>query len=220
MNRLKVYIADEHAILRDGLKRIIAEHEKFHICGDSGDGRTALEDIDRLKPHLVVMGIALPTMTGFDVVRQLKKYHPNIKIIILTHHDSAEQANKLLKYGVDAYILKHCHCEELIRGLEEVMKGNMYLSPSMVRKLMNDYATIMNNGNGVKPETNGTTISEREKQVIKLISEGHSNNKIAQVLHISPYTVKVHRYNIMQKLKVSNTVDLVKYAIREGLIEI
>lgn len=220
MNDITVYIADDHAILRDGLKKILHDYPHYTIIGESGDGKTAIEEIEQMKPRVVILDISLPLMSGIEVARQIKKYHAGIKIVILTRHDSIDYVNQLMKYGVDAYILKQSASEDLVKAIDEVIAGNMYISPRILKDFMNDISRNRPAEYGNGNQALGTALSDREKQVTKLIAEGKTSDEIAQLLRISSHTVKVHRYNIMQKLKADNSTEIVKYALRTGLIDL
>jgi DNA-binding NarL/FixJ family response regulator len=220
MKKVTLYLADDHAILREGLRHILNSRPDLEIAGESGDGKTALEDIERIKPAVVILDISLPVMTGIDVARQLKKFNPDIKIIILSRHDNEEYVNNLLHYGIDGYVLKESAGEDLLKAIEEALEGNLYISPRITRMLVSDVRFSKRQPGADMPAGPPSMLSEREKEVVKLIAEGHTSNDIGKLLRISGHTVKVHRFNIMQKLNIKNTADLVKYAIREGLVEV
>jgi len=220
MNKIRIYIADDHAILRDGLKMILSRNDKFEITGESGDGKKALEEIEKLQPDIVILDISMPSMTGLEVTRQIKKYHKKIKVIILSRHDNEIHVKQALQNGVNGFILKDYAAGELIRAITEVMNGNIYLSPNLVTSIVTNSSGIMN----IKPEKEinfkENLLSNREKQVLKLICENNTNKDIALILRISEQTVKGHRKKIMQKLNVHKSTELVKYAIKNELIEL
>lgn len=216
MNRTKIYLADDHAILRDGLKHILSSEGGMVVVGEAGDGKTAYEEIERIKPDVAVLDISMPVLTGLEVARLLRKYNNEIKIIILSRHDNEEYIQEALKNGINGYILKDNAGDDLIRAIHEVLKGNVYLSPRIVTMLTRGIVTNEKNDKNVRDGI----LSHREKEVLKLVAEGKQSSEIASLLRISVKTVKVHRLNIMNKLDIHNVTDLVKYAIKNGLIEI
>jgi DNA-binding NarL/FixJ family response regulator len=214
---MKVFLVDDHAILREGLKLILKQLPNLEIVGETGDGTTALEEIDRKKPDIVVLDISLPGMSGVEIARQLKKYNKNIKIIILSRHDGEEYITQLLKLGINAYVLKDEAGEDLLRAIEAVQKEERYLSPRITSKVMNAFQNKKTNPS--ISEEIFDVLTNREREILKLIAEGNSNDEIASKLWIALQTVKVHRQNIMKKLNVHNVAELVKYAIKSGLVE-
>ena len=208
------YLVDDHAILREGLKHILLTMPENEIIGEAGDGGIALEEIDRLKPDVVVLDISLPTVSGIEITRKIRKYHPETFIIILSRHDNEEYISQLLKYGIHGFVLKDEAGEDLLRAVDAIRKGEKYLSPRIAKQLMEGYET-----RGKKNDDQFSVLTNREREILKLIAEGNSNDQIAEILWISPRTVKVHRQNIMAKLKVNKVTDLVKYAIKSGIIE-
>lgn len=216
MNRTKIYLADDHAILRDGLKHILSGEGGMVVVGEAGDGKTAYEEIERIKPDVAVLDVSMPVLTGLEVARLLRKYNNEIKIIILSRHDNEEYIQEALKNGINGYILKDNAGDDLIRAIHEVLKGNVYLSPRIVTMLTRGIVTNEKNDKNVRDGI----LSHREKEVLKLVAEGTQSSEIASLLRISVKTVKVHRLNIMNKLDIHNVTDLVKYAIKNGLIEI
>lgn len=218
MNKIKIFLADDHTMLREGLKHILTNQEGFNVVGESGDGREALNKIEKLKPDVAVVDISLPSMTGIEITRQLKKYQPDIKIIILTRHNNEEYLFELLKYNIDSYILKDNASEELIHAINEVIEGNAYFSSRITKTIVKNYSE-MKKDDTKKSDKSETLLSPREKEILKLIAEGMTNKEISSILFISEYTVKAHKTNIMKKLDVHKTNGLIKYAIKTGLIE-
>ena len=219
MNKYRIFLSDDHAILRDGLKHIITSNPDYEVIGESGDGRDALEKIEKMKPDIVILDISMPSMTGVEVARNIKKYNPNIKIIILTQYDSSEYIKQLLKYGVEGYILKENASDELLRAIGEVQKGNNFLSPEITKKVVTDFKETGESGKSKELKTQFSLLSPREREILKLIADGNSNVQIASILFISDQTVKTHRANIMKKLDIHNLAELIKFAMKDGLIE-
>ncbi|MDH5716407.1 MAG: response regulator transcription factor [Spirochaetia bacterium] len=220
MKPVKIYLADDHLILREGLKHILTETERYEIAGESGDGREVLEQVERIKPDLVILDISLPSLSGIEIARQLRKFNPNIKIIILSQYDNEEYIEELLKYGIHGYLLKDSAADDLLKALAEVLKDNIYLSPQVTKKLVKDYLPHTKDKEVKKEKSIFSILSAREREILKLIAEGYSSEKISTTLWISPKTVKTHRANIMRKLKIGNVAELVKYAIKQGIVEI
>lgn len=213
MKDLRVYLVDDHTILREGLRLILSQAPGVQIVGEQGDGRAAMEEIDQLKPDLVVLDISLPSLSGVEIARQIRKYHPEMKILVLSRHDNQEYVEQLLKYGVQGYILKEEAGSDLLKALDVIRKGENYLSPRITKHLVTGMERKKSANDPFEILTN------REREVLKLVAEGKSNEKIAQALWISAKTVKVHRANIMRKLDIHKVADLVKYAIKAGIIE-
>jgi len=218
MKRIKIYLADDHAILRDGLKSLLLNDKEIDIVGDSGDGRIAIAEIEKLKPDVAVFDISMPGISGLEASRQIRRYNKDIKIIILSRHENEEYVKEALTYGVNGYILKDYAGEDMIRALREVMEGNVYLSPKLVTMMTKDF--ISSDSFHEKRVSDDQSLTAREKEILKLIAEGISGSEIASILRISAKTVKVHRLNIMKKLDFHNVTELVKYAIKNNLIEI
>ncbi|MBI41398.1 MAG: DNA-binding response regulator [Leptospiraceae bacterium] len=231
--KLKVYLADDHRILREGLKLILAESDGFCVAGEAGDGRTAWEELDREPPDVAVLDISIPGLSGIEIARRLKRYHPAVKVVFLSRHDDEEYIDQMLDMGVEGYVLKDDAGEDLLRSLEAVVAGQHFLSPRINSRLIHRVKTLAGGGKVVSEpagERNNSendsdkhslyqVLSPREREILKLIAEGTSRDEIAQKLHIAPTTVKVHRQNIMRKLEMHSGTELVKFAIRSGLVE-
>jgi len=216
MSEVKIFLADDHAILREGLSYIIAQKENYCIIGESGDGREALGNILKLKPDVVILDISMPSMTGIEVARRIKKEKLLSKIIILSQHHSDQYVQQLLKIGVNAYVLKEKASDELLKAIDEVLNDNLYLSPEITTRVIYEHGLL----HGIKQKKSKELLSPREAEILKLLSEGSTNNKIAEIINISEQTVKTHRSNIMKKLNARSIAELVRYAIKEGIVEI
>lgn len=213
MNPYHIIIADDHALFRRGLKGLLEEEAGLKVVGEAGDG---LELINLLKsnkyhPHLVILDISMPHLWGIEAIHEIKTLHPKVKILIVTMHKDKEYLYEALTAGVDGYFLKMDAHSELFAAIDKIRKGKMYVSPHLSEKLEDGWAKIRRGFD--KP-----VLTNREKQVLKLIAEGHSNKEIAGVLFISVHTVERHRANIMQKLNLKKTADLVKYSMQKGYI--
>ncbi len=219
MSKIKIYIADDHAILRDGLKLILSQNDNFEIAGEACNGIQALDEIERLKPDVVILDISMPGMTGLEVGRYIKKYNKRIKVIILSRHDNEIYIQRALQYDINGYILKDYAASELIRAINDITNGDIYLSPKIITKLAvktnqlaGNYSDSLNNENNC--------LSNREREILKLICENNTNKQIAVFLRISEQTVKAHRHHIMKKLDLHKATELTKYAIKNEIIEI
>ncbi|MFH0976627.1 MAG: response regulator transcription factor [Spirochaetota bacterium] len=219
MNKVRIFLADDHCVLREGLKYVIKSNPDYEIIGESGDGKDTLEKIEKLKPDIVLLDISMPTMTGIEVARQIRKYIPGTRVIIFSRHDNEEYIHQVMKYGVKAYILKDDTSEDVLKAIKEVLKGNIFLSGSISTKIVSDFFTAQKYTRNKKKNSIFDILSNREIEILKLITEGKPTAKIALNLRISENTVKAHRANIMKKLNVHKVTNLVKYAIRSGLVE-
>lgn len=225
MSKVTIFLADDHSIVREGLSLILQSEPDYEIIGEAGDGREAIELIEKLNPQIAIVDISMPSMTGIEVAKYLKKYAPDVKIIILSRHDNEEYVHQLLEFGIDGYILKDDAGDDLIRAVEEVLKGNLYLSPRIATSLVNDFILIKKSVLNKESISDGVTspfkvLSSREREVLKLIAEGKTNTDVGELLRISPMTAKCHRANIMKKLNIHKVNELVSYAIKNGLVEI
>src|SRR4030042_123708 len=200
---IRIFLADDHLLVREGIKSIIIKSEDYVVIGEASDGRNALESIDRLKPDVAILDIAMPLMTGIEVARQLKKYSPDIKVIILSQYDDDEYIKELLLIGIDGYILKENASDDLIKAVEEVVKGNKYLSPQVTTKVVIGFNPD-HSGDRKDVVTRFEQLTKRETEILKLIAEGKTNREIASLLFISEHTVKAHRTNIMTKMGMKN----------------
>lgn len=216
MSQTKIFIADDHAVFRDGLKKILEDHDGFEIVGEACDGQDTVTKVQELLPDILLLDISMPVFNGFQVVERVKNLQPTLKVIILTLHNNESYISSFLKAGVNGYIIKTASAREVILALEAVAKGGYYLDPSVSRFLINHY--VENTIEDQVEEWDGLT--SREVEVLKLIAEGYKNQDIADLLNVSVKTVESHRYNIMEKLDMHDRIDLVKYAIRRGLIQV
>jgi len=208
-------LADDHAILRHGLSKLLAQEPDMQIVGEAGDGPEALKKAEELKPDVIVLDIAMPGMNGLAVAKKLKAAAPAAKVVILTMHQEEEYVYETLRAGASGYVLKDAASDDLIGAIRAAFRGEQYLSP-MVSKLI------------VREESRGTqtlkTVSQhltnREREVCKLLAEGHTVPKIAGMIGISRKTVDVHKTRLMKKLDIHNRAELVKYSIANKLIEL
>ena len=213
MSTYRVVVADDHALFRQGLKGILEGAADLEVVGEAGDGLELLNllNANQLDPHLVILDISMPNVRGIEAIREIKTIHPNVKILIVTMHKDKEYLLQSLAAGADGYFLKKDADTELFAAIEKIRKGKNYVSPQLSEELADDWEQIR--VGFTKP-----LLTKREREVLKLIAEGRSNKEIADLLFVSVHTVERHRANIMEKLNLKKTADLVKYAIQKGYI--
>ena len=213
---IRILIADDHKIVSDGLKALLEAQPEMAIVAQATNGREAVKLANRIKPDMVIMDVAMPELNGLDAVRQILSEHPQIKVIALSMHADRRYVTGMLSAGASGYILKHCAFEELVQAIHIVRSNQFYLSPAIAGIVVKELAQSR------KSRARQTTsalqsLTSREREVLQLISEGHSAREIAQRLHLSVKTVETHRRQMMQKLEIHSIADLTKFAIREGL---
>lgn len=213
-NNYRVIIADDHVILRDGIKRIIEESPDLHVVGEASDGMELLRLLGGTKCDMVILDISMPILRGIEATREIKKSQPSVKILILTMHKKSDYIYNALAAGADGYLLKESTGDELNTAIETIREGGTYVSKALTRDLTDDLVQF---SRGVL-EPKRDQLTNREKEVLKLIAEGKTSKEIASLLFISIYTVNNHRANISKKLQMKKTADLVRYAIREGYV--
>ena len=214
-SRYKIIIAEDHTILRAGLRALLSSRDDLEIVGEAGDGREAVRLVDKYVPDLVLIDLSMPKLNGIEAIKEIKSRHPEMKMIVLTVHKSEEYIAAALNAGASGYILKDASQNELILALEYVMDGKIFLSPSISEKVVDVYLQNQKSGQ-IKSVLEHLTARERE--ILQLIAEGNTNKKIADHLCISLKTVEKHRANLMQKLDLRNTAALTAYAIEKGLV--
>ena len=211
----RIVIAEDYTILREGLRALIASYPDFEVVGEAGDGHEAVQSVEKLKPHLVLMDLSMPRMNGMDAIREIRRRAPETKIVVLTVHKTEEYILATLKAGADGYVLKDATRDELIMAVRNVISGKRYISPGISEKVIEGYLDGRKN---VKSRTSWETLTHREREVLKLIAEGHRNKEIADYLCISVKTVEKHRANLMEKLDLHNVQALTTFAIEKGLV--
>lgn len=214
---ITVVIADDHTIVREGLTKLLTEEKGIEVIGEAKDGREAVKIVEGLGPDIVIMDIAMPKLNGIEATRQIKQSKIETKIIILSMHDHSRYIRELLGLGVSGYLLKNAASKDIVKAVNSAIKGDTYLSPSISSRVIEDYVGM--NKKSLEEELYDT-LSNREREVFQMMVEGSSTKKIAETLCVSPSTVKSHRSNIMEKLKMSNLSQLIQYAIQLGIIDI
>lgn len=207
---IRVVLADNHALVRQGLKALL-EREGFEVTGEASDGQELVRLVPTLRPDIAILDISMPLLNGLDAARELKKSSPKTKIVLLTRHDEDQYVTESLRAGVKGYVLKSQAATDLVRAIQQVCSGGVYLSPGISRAVVEAYLS--------KTELPSDPLTMRERQVLQLVGEGKSTKEVAVVLGISTKTAESHRSRLMQKLDIHETASLVRYAIRRGLIQ-
>jgi DNA-binding NarL/FixJ family response regulator len=208
MDPYTIILADDHAMLREGIRKIIERIEDARISGEANDGLELLELLKKSSPNLIILDISMPNLRGLEAIREIRKTYPKVKILVLTMHKKKEFLRQALLDGADGFLLKEDAGSELIRAVQTLRKGGKYLSP-LLANVLTSLAV---------EEENPEVLTMREREVLKLLVEGKRTIEIAAALYISPHTVRRHRSNIMEKLNIKNLADLVKYAISQSYI--
>lgn len=207
---VKVLVADDHQILREGLVTLLAK-AGMTVVGEAADGRTVVRLARELKPHVVIMDIAMPELNGIEATRQIAADVPGIKIIALSMHADKHFVRGMLQAGASGYLLKHCASQELVQAIRAVRNHQMYLSPGITELVVEDFKSASGDASAF------SVLSPREREILQLYAEGKISREIAETLHISLKTVEAYRRQIMEKMDFKSFADLIKYAIREGL---
>ncbi|MBT3380304.1 MAG: response regulator transcription factor [Lentisphaerae bacterium] len=210
---MKILLADDHRLMREGLRSLLARQSGMDIVGEADNGITAVQLARELTPDVVIMDIAMPDLNGIEATRQIKAELPETKILGLSMHADRRFVKRMLAAGASGYMLKACAFEEVAKAVRAVMAGRVYTSPRITDLVLEDYIQQLS---GTVDE-GGTLLSDREREVLQLLAEGKSTRDIADCLHVSTTTVDTHRKHIMDKLGLHNVAELTKYAIREGL---
>lgn len=216
VDKVRILLADDHTILRNGIRAILEDEPGMEVVGEAEDGRMAVTLACQLKPDIVIMDIAMPLLNGLEATRQIKRSCPGVKVIVLSMHDNEEYIIQMLEAGAMGYILKDAAAKELIQALRSVHRGEAVLSPAITRIVIEDYLRW----GGIRPTGDNAELTPREREILQLIAEGYTSKQIAEILVISVKTVQAHRNRLMQKLDLHNRGELIKYAIQKKIIEI
>lgn len=213
MRKIRVLLADDHKIVLEGLKSLL--EPEFDLVGIVEDGRALVKEAARLHPDVIVADISMPLLNGIDAVRQIKKTDDRIKVVFLTMHPDVAYATMAFEAGASGYVLKRSASRELITAINDAMKERTYVTPMIAGELLHSYKKTQPGQNLFSKK-----LTHRQEEILQLLAEGHPTKEIANILHISPRTVETHKYNMMHELKLKTTADLVKYAIKQGIISI
>jgi DNA-binding NarL/FixJ family response regulator len=212
----KILLVDDHQLFRDGIQNLLDQQLDLRVIGTAENGRRALEMVRMHSPDVVIMDVTMPHLNGIDATRRILEAYPDIKVIALSMHSHSRFVEEMLKAGAVGYLLKECAFEDLVRAIHEVLEGRMYLSPTITRVMVNDFLNPSQ-----KDDVQGLAhLTSKEREILQLISEGYTNEDVAQSLHMSRRTVEKHRSRIMNKLGINNVAELVKFALREGLTKL
>lgn len=215
--KISILLADDHAVMREGLRLLLDIEKDMHVIAEARSGRQAVELVKKLKPDIVLMDIAMPLLNGFEASRQMLKAVPSEKILILSAYSDDEYVQQMMEIGVKGYVIKQNSAEVLAKAIREVMKGNIFCSPEIAKRLaQKNKQSLGRNGTAMK---RNVRLSSREAEVLQLIAEGKANKETASELNISIKTVEKHRQHLMEKLDIHDTAGLTRYAIFAGVIE-
>jgi len=213
-SRVKVLVVDDHEIVRQGIKMVLETDPDLEVVGEASSGEEAIEKVHELSPSVVVMDIGMPGLSGFEATRRIRQSHPDVQVLALTVHDSEAYVFQMLQAGATGYVVKRAPAAEVIMAVKRAYRGESVLHPSVAKLLIKDYLSRVERGE----EASYDTLSDREREILKLIAEGQTNKEIAELLFLSVKTVQAHRANLMRKLGMHDRTELVKYAIRKGII--
>ena len=214
MSKIRVLLADDHAIVRKGLRALLEGEAGIEVIGEAEDGREAVQMTQQLLPDVVLMDLSMPALSGLEATRQIKKRFPEVKVLVLTRHANEEYIFQILRAGASGYVVKKAAPTELMLAIKAVYQGDSFLSPAISRPVIEEYIRKAE----AMAEDSYDRLTDREREVLQLIAEGHSSREIAELLHISEKTVRAHRAHLMDKLDIHSTAELTQYAIRKGVI--
>ncbi len=215
MKRIQVLLADDHLVVRKGLRAILERQSGMEVVGEAADGREAVSLTDSLLPDVVIMDITMPHLNGIDATAQIVKRNPRIGVVILSVHSDETYILRALNSGAKGYLLKDSAETDLVKAVDTVALGKPFFSPSIAEALLEDYMRFLHQRN---LEDSYDLLTDREKEILQLLAEGKANKEIASILNLSVYTVETHRSNLMQKLGLHNTAEIVLYAVRKKII--
>jgi two-component system response regulator NreC len=215
MSKIRIVVADDHTIVREGVRLLLDAQADMEVVGEAADGQQALTQVRKLKPDIALIDISMPVLNGLEATRAIKYEFPQIHVIVLTMYESDEYFFQVLDAGASGYVLKKAASADLASAIRSVHAGDVFLYPSVARRLVSDYLSRVKSGEEQKSYDG---LTPREREVLKLIAEGHTNQVIAEKLVISPSTVQTHRTRIMQRLNLHSRAEWIQYAMRKGLL--
>ena len=216
MNRIRVLLADDHTILRDGIRALLVDQADIEVIGEAEDGLSTVKMVAKLKPDVVIMDIAMPMLNGLEATRQIQRDYPQVKVLILTMHENEEYIRQVLAAGALGYVLKDAAAQDLLGAIRAVHRGEAVLSPAITRLVIEDYLRW----GDIRPADTSNGLTPREREILQLIAEGYTNKEIAEILSLSVKTIQSHRSNLMSKLDLHDRGELIKYAIQKKIIDI
>jgi len=214
MTPLRLLIADDHTLVRQGIRRILEGQPGWEVVAETGDGREAVRLTAELRPDVVLLDIAMPHLNGVEAMQQIERRVPGVRVLVLSMYSDEAYVTRAIRAGASGYLLKDSADTDLIKGITAVAQGKSFFSPAAARVIVDNYA---------RPAAVGVadrfdTLSEREREVFQLVAEGYSNKEVAELLHISPATVETHRAHVMEKMDLHSTAELVLCAVRRGIV--
>jgi DNA-binding NarL/FixJ family response regulator len=217
MNQITVLLADDHTVVRQGLRLLLETQRDIVVVGEAGDGREAVQLTKKLQPDIIVLDVAMPTLNGLEAARQIRRDIPQTKVLVLSTYSDDEYVQQLIEEGAAGYLIKQTAATDLLKAIREVHKGNAYFSPAISKRLMQQCRDAFLGGHPIKKRSNSLT--SREAEVLQLIAEGQANKQIAAELSISIKTVEKHRQQVMNKLGIHDVAGLTRHAIAKGIIQ-
>jgi two-component system, NarL family, response regulator NreC len=215
MSAVRILLADDHTLVREGLRKILETQRDWEVIGEASDGREAVRQALDLKPDLIILDLAMPQLSGVDAIQQIVRRLPSVRVLALSMHANEAYVTRALKAGAHGYILKDSAGNDLLRAVAALMQNKSFFSPAVSKVMLDDYVRQLAE-RGITDRYD--TLSEREREVFQLIAEGRANKEIAEILCLSPSTVETHRARIMEKLDMHNAVEIALYAVRRGII--
>ena len=216
MGELRLLLGDDHAMLRHGLKKILEDRHDWRVVAEAGNGRDAVREATALKPDIAVLDIGMPLLNGLEATRQIVRHAPSVRVLILSMHSDQAYVTQAVQAGAKGYILKESAAAELVEAISALASGKSFFSPAVAQVVFDDYTRRLTDRGISDPYD---SLSEREREVLQLVAEGRSSKEIAEVLSISATTVETHRAHLLQKLGLHNTVEVVRYASRRGIVQ-
>ena len=216
MPTLRILLADDHTVVRQGLRKVLEERADWRVVAEAGDGREAVRQAEQHKPDVAILDVAMPLLNGIEATRQIVKRVPNVRVLVLSMHADEAYVIQILHAGAAGYLLKDSADVDLLQAVSAVAEGKSFFSPAIARLMLDDYVKQRSGEPGVIDRY--ASLSDREREVFQLIAEGKANKDIAAILFISPSTVETHRARIMEKLDVHSAAEIVLYAVRRGVI--
>ena len=213
----RIFIADDHTLIRQGLRRILEENDGYRVIGETGDGMQIVPLVKKLEPDAIILDISMPNLRGIEAISKIRGVNKKIKILVLTMHRNEDYVYECLVSGAHGYILKEDADSELVAAMEAIRRDNIFVSSSFTEEVIREFVGKKRETQKKKPRQ---VLTDREQEVLRLIAEGMSNKEVAKELSISVRTVEHHRFNIMRKLDVSNVAGLIKYAVKTKLIDV
>lgn len=217
MGRIRVLLADDHAMVRQGVRALLEAEAFVEVVGEAADGREAIAKAEELRPDIVITDIGMPGLNGLEATRRIASLVPPIKVLVLTMYDDERYVQRILRAGASGYVLKQAVSADLVTAIQSIWQGESYLSPAISKKLINAF---VRNGHTASAEDPYDLLTDREREVLQLVAEGHTNREIAELIYVGVKTVETHRANVMDKLGVRGLASLVRFAISRGLIAV